>query len=122
MSGEDAKRKRGRPKGSLGPAARMAQEAQMATQVFKTDAPQPNYFVLCNGKPVKSIKELADVMDNIEDHVFTHHTKDGKNDFSAWVNDVFKEVELAKKLTGASDKKHFQLIVYKHIADKFLQK
>ena len=82
------------------------------------DAPVENYFVLCNGRPLKNIKELADVMDEIEDHVFDHHVREDHNDFVAWVEGVFKEAELAKELAGAKDKKHTQLVIYKHLAHK----
>ena len=76
------------------------------------------YFILCNGKKLKNIKEMADVMEHLEDYVFDHHVNDKKNDFSVWVKDVFKDVELAKKLSGVKDKKHLQLVVYKHITHK----
>jgi hypothetical protein len=85
---------------------------------LKRDAPESNCFVLCNGKPVKNIKELADIMDDIEDHVFSYHVTVDKNDFATWVKDIFQDVELAQKLAGAKDKKHMQLVLYKHIAHK----
>jgi hypothetical protein len=76
------------------------------------------YFILCNGKPLKNIKELADIMEDIEDHVFNHHVTEDRNDFATWVKDVFKEIELAKKIAGVKDKKHIQLVIYKHISHK----
>ncbi len=107
-------KKRGRPVGSIGPA----KAAELALNSIKKDAPAANYFVLCNGKPVKNVKELADLMDQIEDHVFTHHVSGVRNDFSAWVKDIFKDAELAQKIAQAKDKKHFQLVVYKHLTNK----
>ncbi|MBN2142732.1 hypothetical protein JW711_05385 [Candidatus Woesearchaeota archaeon] len=85
---------------------------------LKKDAPQANYFVLCNGQPVKNVKELADIMDGLEDHVFSHHVRPEHNDFAAWVKDIIKDVELAEKLAQAKDKQHFQLVLYKHITHK----
>ncbi|MBN1792576.1 hypothetical protein JW826_02735 [Candidatus Woesearchaeota archaeon] len=85
---------------------------------LRKDAPQENFFVLCNGKPVRNVKELADIMDGIEDHVFSHHVRPEHNDFAVWVKDIFKDVELAEKLSETKDKKHFQLVIYKHIAHK----
>jgi hypothetical protein len=107
-------KKRGRPKGSgaKNPAALPRKTA------LKTDAPEKQVFVLCNGKPVKNIRELADVMDEIEDHVFSHHVTHDRNDFANWVNDVFKDVELATELANAKDKRHFQLVIYKHLTKK----
>jgi hypothetical protein len=102
------KRKRGRPR----------KVRPNPDHPIKREAPQENYFILCNGKPIRNIRELADIMDELEDHVFSHHVRPEHNDFAAWVKDVFKDVELAEKLSGANDKKHFQLVLYKHIAHK----
>jgi hypothetical protein len=85
---------------------------------LKRDAPESNCFVLCNGKPVKNVKELADIMEEIEDHVFNHHVTVDKNDFATWVKDIFQDAELAQKMAGANDKKHMQLVLYKHIVHK----
>jgi len=118
------KRKRGRP-----PKKKKLEEIkheavpELQTELItettvKRDAPETSYFVLCNGKPVKNIKELADIMEEIEDQVFNHHVTSDKNDFATWVKDIFKDIELAEKLAGVKDKKHMQLVVYKHIAHK----
>jgi len=104
-------RKRGRP-------AKSVQPANVQQNNLKRDAPAENYFVLCNGMPVKNVKELADLMDQIEDHVFNHHVRPDQNDFSKWVKEIFNDVELAEKMAGAKDKKHMQLVIYKHIAHK----
>ncbi|MBN2459056.1 hypothetical protein JXB28_02130 [Candidatus Woesearchaeota archaeon] len=82
------------------------------------DAPQENYFILCNGKPVKNMKELADLMEELEEHVFNYHVSPEKNDFATWIKDVFKDLELAEKLAGLKDKQRMQLVIYKHITHK----
>jgi hypothetical protein len=92
-------------------------ENQMSSPI-RRDAPETNYFVLCNGKPVKNIKELADIMEELEDHVFSFHVTPEKNDFATWVKDIFQDVELAQKLAGVKDKKHMQIVLYKHITHK----
>lgn len=105
----EVKRKRGRPR---------KPRPFNPDHPIRRDAPQENVFILCNGQPVKNVKELADIMDKLEDSVFSHHVRQDKNDFAAWVKDVFKDTELAEKLAGVKDKKHFQLAVYKHIVHK----
>ena len=118
------KRKRGRP-----PKKKIISEAkkkvlpELQTELIteatvKRDAPDASYFVLCNGKPVKNIKELADVMEELEEQVFNYHVTPDKNDFATWIKDIFKDVELAEKLAGVKDKKHMQLVLYKHITHK----
>lgn len=116
------KRKRGRPaKRKPEPTVQVFQEKPSAENnqpELRKDAPASNYFVLCNGKPVKNMKELADIMDELEDHVFNHHVRPDHNDFANWIKDIFKDVELAQKLANAKDKGHMQLVIYKHIAHK----
>jgi len=126
---QKVKRKRGRPpkhknkiidsKPELTPT--LLPEIKPTTEFkpeIKKDAPQEHYFVLCNGRTVKNIKELADVMEELEDQVFNYHVTPEKNDFATWIKDIFKEIELAEKLAGAKDKKHIQLVLYKHITHK----
>lgn len=108
----NGKKKRGRP------PKKKTQRKATKKAVINKDAPKDKYFVLCNGKPVKNIKELAELMDNIEEHVFNHHVKVDGNDFAQWVEDIFKDLELAQKLAGVMDKKHMQLVIYKHITHK----
>jgi hypothetical protein len=125
---QKVKRKRGRPPKKkrisqeelivLTETTPAPQTVQVAQATIKTDAPQTSFFVLCNGKPVKNIKELADVMEEIEDTIFNYHVTPDKNDFATWIKDVFKDIELAEKLAGVKDKKHMQLVLYKHITNK----
>lgn len=85
-------------------------------------APEEKYFVLANGKPIQHVAELAEVLNDIEDHVFNHHVNPERNDFHNWVKDVFNDIQLAKKMLGVSDKKHLQLVIYKHAAKKALKR
>jgi hypothetical protein len=85
------------------------------------DAPVEQYFILCNGQPVKNVKELADALENIRDDVFTHHVTPDRNDFATWVHDVFKDVELAEELAGVKDKGNTRIVLYKHIVRKLTQ-
>lgn len=91
-----------------------------AIEVYKLaeSAPNQRYFVLANGKPVQHVAELAEVLEDLEDHVFDHHVNPERNDFHNWVKDVFQDIELAKKMLGVTDKKHLQLVIYKHAANK----
>ena len=80
------------------------------------EVPDHHYFVLANGRPVKHVAELASILDQLEDHVFKHHVSGDRNDFENWIRDVFEDVELAKKISGVGDKKHLQLVIYRHLA------
>lgn len=84
----------------------------------KRNAGPDQIFVMVDGKRVKNIKELADVMSEIEDYVFNHHVSEQNNDFENWLKHVFEEIALAREIAGCKDKKHVQLVLYKHISHK----
>jgi hypothetical protein len=72
------------------------------------------YFVLCNGKPIRSIEELALMLDKINDKEFSFHVNEQKNDFSSWIRDVFGKKDLADSLLSLKDKKESQIFLLKH--------
>lgn len=118
-----AKKKRGRPpkkktrKRKTTKTAKRVARASRKPNVIR-DAPEHSYFILCNGKPVKNIKELADILEDLEDQVFEHHVGPDKNDFAKWVEDIFKDIELAQKIADAKNKRNIQFVIYRHITHK----
>ncbi|MFH1649047.1 MAG: hypothetical protein ABIA93_00680 [Candidatus Woesearchaeota archaeon] len=78
-------------------------------------APPEKWFVLANGEALKDVRALADALERIEDHIWAHHVQPDRNDFANWIRDVFQDMELADQLTIAKDRKHAQLVIYKHI-------
>lgn len=106
------------------PAAKKAAKKKQKVEVYKLaqEVPEEKYFVLANGKPVKHVKELAEVLEHLEDHVFNHHVNPEQNDFHLWVKEVFQDLQLAKKMLGISDKKKLQLAIYKHAAEHAFRK
>jgi hypothetical protein len=86
------------------------------------DAPQEYCFILCNGKPVKNVQELADALGELGEDVFKHHVTPDKNDFATWINDVFKDEELAKELADTKDQQHTRIVMYKHLVNKLKDK
>ncbi len=86
------------------------------------DVPEERHFYFVNGERVKNVKELAEIMDRIEQEVFDYHVNEEKNDFYNWIRHVFDDIELAEKLVGVTGPKHLQFTIYKHVADKALKK
>jgi hypothetical protein len=86
------------------------------------DVPEHQHFYFVNGERVKNVKELAEIMDRLEQEVFDYHVNAEKNDFYNWIKDVFNDVELAEKIMGVTGPKHLQFTIYKHVADKALKK
>jgi hypothetical protein len=76
------------------------------------------YFVLCDGRKVKSGKELADIMQVINDDMFKYHVTDTKNDFANWINDVFGEADLAKKMKTIKNRLETSVELYRAMFDK----
>ncbi|MBR9692618.1 hypothetical protein GOV07_01660 [Candidatus Woesearchaeota archaeon] len=86
------------------------------------DTPEESHFYFVNGHKVKNVKELAEVMDRIEQEIFDFHVNPDKNDFYNWVRHVFDDLELAEKMVGVTGPKHLQFTIYKHVADKAMKK
>ena len=76
------------------------------------------YFVLCDGRKIKNAKELADVLQVITDDMFKYHVTDTKNDFSNWINDVFGEPDLAKKMKALRNRLETSIELYRYMFDK----
>ena len=62
------------------------------------------YFILSNGHKLKSIRGLFNALDAMDDSVFYHHVTPTTNDFSNWIEYVFKEKYLADKLRSCKNK------------------
>jgi hypothetical protein len=72
----------------------------LAESIFDKEAEPGKYFYCENGKVFKSIKELELALLNCSSeecmYLFNKHVLGYKNDFSAWIRDVFGMQELAK--------------------------
>jgi len=81
-------------------------------------APAEHFFVLVDGRVLRDYKELADLLEDMADHVYGHHVNNERNDFANWIGDVFSEKDLAEKVRKASGKHHAQVIIYRHILER----
>ena len=80
----------------------------------KEEIPPEKYFMLNDGTAIKSIEELAFMMDSISDEMFSFHVNEEKNDFACWIRDVFGNKDLADSLSGLQCKKDNQIALLKH--------
>ncbi len=53
------------------------------------DVEPEKVFWLCDGRALKNLDELANVLENIDDNVWNYHVNAGKNDFANWIENVF---------------------------------
>jgi len=108
-----------RPVAKPAAAKKSALPQRISLSVYDVqDVPEHQHFYFVNGHRAKNVKELAEVMDRLEQEVFDYHVNENRNDFYNWVKDVFNDLELAEKLLGVTGPKHLQFTVYKHVADK----
>lgn len=71
--------------------------------LFKNVKPE-EYFRMYNGVVLKSLHDLIDALEIIDDETFGHHVNKGKNDFSEWINHVMKDKSFAEKIKNAKAK------------------
>ncbi|MFP4118907.1 MAG: hypothetical protein ACLFTH_02525 [Candidatus Woesearchaeota archaeon] len=83
--------------------------------------PAEKYFVLKNGKQLNHYLALADTLDNLEKEVVEYHVNELRNDFATWVEDVFGEKDLAKKIAKSKSPDQIRMIIYKHLIDKHVK-
>lgn len=82
---------------------KLMEQEKIADKVIK-DIPPNKWFVLKDGRKIKSVAELKETLKTIEDHTFNHHVNDAKNDFSSWIRHVFEDANLADKIIFAKTK------------------
>jgi len=80
------------------------------------NCPPENGFVVFNGGTLKSGRELVSALETMDEWTFRYHvnTDNNKNDFAAWIRDVFHDNSLADKLQDTMDKGAY----IQHIKDR----
>ncbi|MBM3200132.1 hypothetical protein FJZ53_04275 [Candidatus Woesearchaeota archaeon] len=63
-----------------------------------------HYFYLSDGRALKSLRELAEALEDMSEETFRHHVNSEKNDFANWIRDVITDEELAHSLVHIEDK------------------
>lgn len=80
-----------------------------------TNAPKGKYFRLLNGRRLKNVAELIDALEQINDDIYHHHANQHRNDFSNWLNDVFKEKNMAKEMKRAESRLEAQRVLLRTV-------
>ena len=79
-----------------------------------------HYFILHDGRVIKSLEELMVVIKTIDKKLFEYHANQSKNDFANWIKYVFKAGVLAETISDYtySDRHKFIASIKKHISEK----
>ena len=62
--------------------------------------PEEKRFWLCDGRVLKSLKELREALRYMDNGIFTYHVNENKNDFYNWIKDVIGNEKLAEEIKG----------------------
>ena len=79
------------------------------------EANEVECFHANNGQRIRSLKELSNAFESMDDATFGHHVNGERNDFSNWAKGVLKDDTLAEQLLGAKDKKSAQIVALKRL-------
>ncbi len=66
-----------------------------------SDLPDEHRFWLKSGVSVKGLHELYVELGNMSDETYSHHVNQHKNDFAAWVKNIYQDEELSSSLLRA---------------------
>ena len=77
----------------------------------RLEIPEQQQFFLCSGQRLRNIEELAEVLDEMQKEIFEYHVNNERNDFHAWVKDVFHEDALASDLRDAGNARQMREII-----------
>jgi hypothetical protein len=74
------------------------------------------YVFFCkDGRVLRNLGELRDVLGTMSDDLFSYHVNKDKNDFMNWVRDVVKDEALAKQLSKVNRPRKAADVVKKEI-------
>ena len=79
-------------------------------------------FWTADGRAIKNLFGLSRAFEEMSNEVYTYHANENKNDFSSWVQDVFGERRLAKRLGESRTKEQGQVAVLKHLVSTLTKK
>ena len=84
------------------------------------EAPHEQHFVVADGRRLKNIIELADALETMTEDVFKHHANELKNDFSSWIEVVFKDRALAEDMKKAKNRMESQIVILRRLLKELM--
>jgi len=84
------------------------------------EAPEEQHFIVADGRKLKNVIELADALETMSEEIFRHHANELKNDFSAWVKDVFYDHSLAEDISRAKNRLETQIAILRRLVKEMM--
>ena len=84
------------------------------------EAPIEHHFAVSDGRRLRNIIELADALETMSEEIFKHHVNEFKNDFSAWVKDVFYDHSLADDISNAKNRLEAQIAILRRLVKELM--
>jgi hypothetical protein len=81
-------------------AVNVSSKKKSSSKNLSTD----NVFYLSNGQVISSLKDLPKILKEMDDATYYYHVTDTRNDFSAWISDVFGNSKLAMSIGDIKDR------------------
>lgn len=82
---------------------------------YLKDVPESNYFRLSDGRVIRNIEELLNILKISDDALFYHHVTQERNDFAEWIKHCINHIDLYNKLIIIKDKKSFVNVLEQEI-------
>ena len=78
-------------------------------------APEEKTFVLKDGRKLRTVYELVDELETMNDATFREFVNNTKNDFANWIHGVFGDKPLAEEIRRIKDRMETQRAIMKHL-------
>jgi len=78
-------------------------------------APEKYSFVLHDGRKLRTVYELIDELETMNNDVFKNYVNESKHDFANWLGDVFEAKALSEEIRKTQNKLDNQRAIMKHL-------
>ena len=75
-----------------------------------------NYFFAKDGTILKSLDELPQALKKMNMDTYNFHVSSDRNDFHNWIRDIFKDKDLAIKISEAKNKEEMSKIITRYLS------
>jgi hypothetical protein len=70
-------------------------------------------FYFCNGQIAAKLKELPQILRELDDSTYNYHVNIVKNDLASWIGDVFQKKDIAAKVRQARGRAEMAAVLEK---------